>query len=397
MFYFAKLLNMAMSGIDGTNVIPTISNIGFAILLVGFMVSVYQAAMRGGDLQALAASAIKYLIVAMIISNWASVFRSVNGSFTTAADFIGNSSGAGDMFLSWMTQLQQQAATNPNLTFWDMITGDLAGSISVLLLLVAYIIYALAIIIFCFFYTLYGSVLYVVGPLVLAVLPIAGVGHLAKTYAINLMIWNAWAILYAVFGALITAIQVNRVNDVLGHGFLGFLEGVPDSTILGLVSIFYALSVALIPFIAKRIVSGDAGSTAFAMVRAGAFAAGAALAAATGFASGATSGSSAGSTAGAGSATAGSSVATSSSPPVPPAFSMGEFLQSGFSSATSSERAPAPGSTSAEVGAESQSHPPTPSRKPSFVYHARSVTEAVTFNTAKALARVAGRNNAENN
>jgi len=173
MFYFAKLLNMAMSGIDGTNVIPTISNIGFAILLVGFMVSVYQAAMRGGDLQALAASAIKYLIVAMIISNWSSVFRSVNGSFTTAADFIGNSSGAGDMFLSWMTQLQQQAATNPNLTFWDMITGDLAGSISVLLLLVAYIIYALAIIIFCFFYTLYGSVLYVVGPLVLAVLPIA--------------------------------------------------------------------------------------------------------------------------------------------------------------------------------------------------------------------------------
>ena len=397
MFYFAKLLNMAMSGIDGTNVIPTISNIGFAILLVGFMVSVYQAAMRGGDLQALAGSAIKYLIVAMIISNWASVFRSVNGSFTTAADFIGSSSGAGDMFLSWMTQLQQQAATNPNLTFWDMITGDLAGSISVLLLLVAYIIYALAIIIFCFFYTLYGSVLYVVGPLVLAVLPIAGIGHLAKTYAINLMIWNAWAILYAIFGALITAIQVNRVNDVLGHGFLGFLEGVPDSTILGLVSIFYALSVALIPFIAKRIVSGDAGSTAFAMVRAGAFAAGAALAAANGFASGATSGSSAGTTAGAGSATTGSSVATSSSPPLPPAFSMGEFLQSGFSSANSSERAPTPGSTSPEVGTESQSHAPVPSRKPSFVYHARSVTEAVTFNTAKALAKVAGRNNAENN
>jgi len=211
------------------------------------------------------------------------------------------------------------------------------------------------------------------------------------------MIWNAWAILYAIFGALITAIQVNRVNDVLGHGFLGFLEGVPDSTILGLVSIFYALSVALIPFIAKRIVSGDAGSTAFAMVRAGAFAAGAALAAATGFASSATSGSSAGTSAGAGSATTGSSVATSSSPPLPPAFSMGEFLQSGFSSANSSERAPTPGSTSPEVGTESQSHAPAPSRKPSFVYHARSVTEAVTFNTAKALAKVAGRNNAGNN
>ena len=89
----------------------------------------------------------------------------------------------------------------------------------------AYVLYALAIIVFCFFYTLFGAVLYVVGPLVLALIPISGVGQLGKTYAINVMIWNAWGILYAVFGALITAIQVNQVNDVLGNGFLGFLQG----------------------------------------------------------------------------------------------------------------------------------------------------------------------------
>jgi hypothetical protein len=297
-----------------------------------------------------------------------------------------------------MTQLQQQAATNPNLTFWDMISGDLAGSISVLLLLVAYIIYASAIIIFCFFYTLYGSVLYVVGPLVLAVLPIAGVGQLAKTYAINLMVWNAWAILYAVFGALISAIQVNRINDVLGHGFLGFLEGVPDSTILGLVSIFYALSVAMIPFIAKRIVSGDVGSTAFAMVRAGAFAAGASLAAVSGFAAGASGGASAGTASSSGSGTS-AATASSMSPPVPPAHTMGGFLHSGFSSAVNSDRAPQvrSDSTTSEVGTENQSHGLAPSRRPSFVYHARSVTEAVMFNTAKALGKATGRDNAENN
>src|SRR5258708_39540826 len=83
------------------------------------------------------------------------------------------------------------------------------------------------------------------------------------------MIWNAWGILYAVFGALITAIQVNQVNNILGNGFLGFLKGAGDSVMLGLVSIFYALAIALIPFIAKRIISGDVGSTAFALVRAG--------------------------------------------------------------------------------------------------------------------------------
>ena len=38
MFYFQQLLNMAMSGIDGTAIIPTVTNFAFAILLVGFLI-----------------------------------------------------------------------------------------------------------------------------------------------------------------------------------------------------------------------------------------------------------------------------------------------------------------------------------------------------------------------
>ena len=225
MFYFQQLLNTALAGIDGTAIISTVTNIAFAILLIGFLIGLYQAAFRGGDLQALAGTAIKYLVVAMIVSNWATVFRGVNGSFNTIANSIGSSSGAGDMFQSWMGQLQQQFTNNPSLTLTDIITGDAAATITVVLLVVAYLLYALAMIVFCFFYTLFGAVLYVVGPLVLALIPIPGVGQLGKSYAVNVMIWNAWGILYAVFGALITAIQVNQVNNILGNGFLGFLKG----------------------------------------------------------------------------------------------------------------------------------------------------------------------------
>ena len=263
MFYFQQLLNTALAGIDGTAIIPTVTNFAFAILLIGFLIGLYQAAFRGGDVQALAGTAIKYLVVAMIVSNWATVFRGVNGSFNTVANFIGSSSGAGDMFQSWMGQLQQQFANNPSLTLTDIITGDAAATITVVLLVVAYLLYALAMIVFCFFYTLFGAILYVIGPLVLALIPISGVAQLGKAYAFNVMIWNAWGILYAVFGALITAIQVNQVNNILGNGFLGFLKGTGDSVILGLVSIFYALAIALIPFIAKKIISGDVGSTVF--------------------------------------------------------------------------------------------------------------------------------------
>jgi len=400
-FYFQHLLNTAMGGIDATSIISTVTNIAFAILLVAFLIGLYQAALRGGDLQALAVTAIKYLVVAMIIANWASVFRDVNGSCNAVANFIGSSSGAGDMFLNWMTQLQQQATTNPGLTFWDLINGDPAGTIAVLLLLVAYVVYALAIIIFCFFYTLFGSVLYVLGPLVLALIPVSGIGQLGKTYAINLMIWNAWGILYAVFGALITAIHFNQVNDVLGNGFLGFLRGVPDSVMLGLVSIFYALAIALVPFIAKRIISGDVGSSAFALVRAASVAAGAALAGVTGFASGASAApASAGGSGTAGASSAGASAGVASSTPPPtPATSMTSFLRSGIASAPNSEISPAPPppKTNGAGRSGNSSRPASAAAGAGFGYRPHSVTQVITFNVARALGKAAGRNNAENN
>lgn len=392
MFYFQQLLNTALGGIDATSVIPTISNMAFAILLIGFLVGLYQAVLRGGDLQVLAVTAIKYLVVAMIVANWSTVFRDVNGSFNTVASFIGNSSGAGDMFVNWMTQLQQQAQSNPNLTFWDMITGDAAGAITVGMLLIAYVLYALAIIVFCFFYTLFGSVLYVLGPLVLAVIPVSGIGQLGKSYAINVMIWNAWGILYAVFGALITAIHFNQVSDVLGNGFLGFLRGVPDSVILGLVSIAYALAIALVPFIARKVISGDVGSTAFAFIRAGAIAAGAALAGVSGFSAGSSSAvaGSGSSSAGAGVSTvSGSSVIASSTPP--PVPTMPEFLRSGVASAMKSNASPlAPSPSSNGQTASRAAAVAAGAGGPSITYRPHGVVEVVSFNAGRALGRAAG-------
>jgi hypothetical protein len=370
-FYFQQLLNNALAGIDGTAIIPTVTNFAFAILLIGFLIGLYQAAFRGGDVQALAGTAIKYLVVAMIVSNWATVFRGVNGSFNTVANFIGSSSGAGDMFQSWMGQLQQQFANNPSLTLTDIITGDAAATITVVLLVVAYLLYALAMIVFCFFYTLFGAILYVVGPLVLALIPIPGVGQLGKAYAFNVMIWNAWGILYAVFGALITAIQVNQVNNILGNGFLGFLKGTGDSIILGLVSIFYALAIALIPFLAKKIISGDAGSTVYSLVRTGASALGTAVAGTFGIAAGLSSGSMGG---GAGYAAGGSGSAGASSSP---ASGMGEFIRGGLSSAmTSNSSPPTPPS----------SRTSTPRQTTGYAYRPHGSAQVLSYAAGRSLA-----------
>jgi hypothetical protein len=372
-FYFQQLLNTALAGIDGTAIIQTVTNFAFAILLIGFLIGLYQAAFRSGDVQALAGTAIKYLVVAMIVSNWATVFRGVNGSFNTVANFIGSSSGAGDMFQSWMGQLQQQFANNPSLTLTDIITGDAAATITVVLLVVAYLLYALAMIVFCFFYTLFGAILYVIGPLVLALIPISGVAQLGKAYAFNVMIWNAWGILYAVFGALITAIQVNQVNNILGNGFLGFLKGAGDSVMLGLVSIFYALAIALIPFIAKSIISGDAGSTVYSLARAGASALGTAVAGTFGIAAGLGSGSVA---SGAGYAGGSGSAGALTSP----ASGMGEFIRGGLNSAmTSNSSPPTPPSSRTDA----------PRKTTGYVYRPHGSAQVLSYAVGRGLGAAA--------
>jgi hypothetical protein len=405
MFYFQQLLNQGLNGIDKTAMITTVVGIGYTILVVGFLIGLYQAALRGGDVQSLAITGIKYLVVAIILANWSTVFREVNDSFNQVAQFIDNSSGAGDMFLSWFDQLKQQFANNGVNSILPSITASFAAITTALMVLLAYIIYAMMVVIFAFFYVLYGCVLYVLGPLVFALLPMAGVGQLAKSYATNLMIWNAWGILYATFGSLITAIQFNRVDAVMNQGFLqGFFRGSSDATVLGMVSIFYALALGLIPFIAKRLISGDVGSTAGSLVKAAATAAGALISAGAGFSAGAGAASEAApamASAGVGtSAGAGTSAIASSSAP-PPQPSLAQTIRAGVMSAVqgtaptapssngggSAQQAAAASSGASSGGGGSQRRSQSPS-----AFRPVGVTQTVAFHAGKFAGNIIGGN-----
>jgi hypothetical protein len=201
-------------------------------------------------------------------------------------------------------------------------------------------------------------------------------------------------VLYAIFGALITAIQGNRVNDILGHGFLGFLESVPDSLMLGLVSIFYALAIAVIPFIAKRVISGDVGSTAFSFVRAGATAASAGLATVSGFAAGISSASGGTATLGSSSSSASAALSSSSPPPVP---SMPDFIRSGIASAMHSNSSPTASRNVSQDERQMQLASTSAGNRTNAGYRPHSVTQVVSFNVARALGRAAGQSKSDNN
>ncbi len=193
-----------------------------------------------------------------------------------------------------------------------MITGSVAGLLDGILIIVAYLLYPIVIVIFGFFYIFYGSILYIFGPIVIALMPLGATNRIAKAYIENVFIWNAWPILYGGFGALLTAVQMGQVGQMLNQNdFLGGLGNLEGSFLIGIASIIFSLAIAVIPFIAKRIVTGDVGSTAGAMIGAAVTALTVGAAAVEGAAAGLAAGG--GGTATGTSASAGSSGATAGS------------------------------------------------------------------------------------
>jgi hypothetical protein len=324
---FERFLTQAVAGIDSTSITSGMQTVAYVVLLVGFLWQVYQSALHGGDVRGLGTNLIKYIVTAVVIMNYGAVFTTINQGFVNAGNWIGNASGGLSLFDNWKNDLQTEYSQAGVQQLWGLITGSMAGLIDGLLIIVAYLLYPIVIVLFGFFYIFYGSVLYIFGPIVIALLPLGGRNRIAKSYIENVFIWNAWPILYGGFGALLSAVQMGQVGQMLNQNdFLGGLGNLEGSFLIGIASIIYSLAIAVIPFIAKRIVSGDVGATAVALVGAAATVVTAGIAAGegaavglaaagTGGAQGAGAGSSASTAAGSGRLTAAS---TGSNQPASP-------------------------------------------------------------------------------
>jgi hypothetical protein len=267
MFYFEQLLLTALSGIDSYNITSTVLGVAGTILLLSFLYSAYQAFAVGGDVRMLAIGGITYFILGLVFVNYGTVFREVISMFNSVADFIYSSVGVGDLFNNWLNDLSTYFNQNGWSSLWGLINGGISGLLGALLIIVAFIIFPLSYTLFTLFYALYGTVLYVVGPFVLALLPARGYGQLARTYLLNLMIFGAWGLIYAILQALMTAVNMGSLNAVLNaNGIMNSFFGSGEVILLAVASIVFSIAIAFIPFIASRIVRGEVGSTMLVMV-----------------------------------------------------------------------------------------------------------------------------------
>jgi hypothetical protein len=265
-FYFEQVLQTALNGID-QNVTEPVLQLAGAILILSLLYAVYEAYSNGGDVRALGVAGIKYLVLGLVFINYQQAFRSVNGMFNGVADHIYNTNGIGDVIQNWLNSVSAYVGQQGLSSFWTLVTGAISGLLDVLLILVGLIILPVSYTLFTLAYVMYGSILYLVGPFVLALWPSRSMGQLSRTYFVNLMIFQSWGLLYAILQVLITALQMNSVNAVLGgNGVLNAFVGSSQMILLGAVSVLFSIAIALIPFLASRLVRGEVGSTVSAMI-----------------------------------------------------------------------------------------------------------------------------------
>jgi hypothetical protein len=314
MFLFEQMFNTALNGINSAGLMSSILTVAYGILLASLLFSAYEAWVRGGDVRALGVSAAKYLALGLLFLNggavYDSVVRAVLGAFNQIAHTMAGA-GPNDVFTNWKNELVVAASSG---TFLNVITGSIAGLLSTILLFVAMILYPVAYAIFSILYALYGTILYTTGPLVLALLPTMGLGSLARRYAINFMIFGAWGLIYGVFCRLAIALNIHSMAAITSAGNLGgLLSGAASEVLLAAASILFSVCILLIPFLAKRVVEGDLGSSMLTVLGTAAAMAQAAVATASGASDGFSRASSAGAAEGGGSGAA----VSSGAPPMP--------------------------------------------------------------------------------
>jgi hypothetical protein len=342
MFYYEQMFNTALSGIMSAGLMSSVLTVAYGILLASLLFSAYEAWTKGGDVRALGVAGVKYLALGALFMNdgavYERVFRDVLGAFNQISHTMAGA-GPTDVFKGWANDIYVQG--NLSTTFLNLVTGSIPGLLSALLLLIAMIVYPVAYALFAVFYSLYGAILFVTGPLVLALMPSFGLGSLARRYAINVMIFGAWGLIYGIFCRLAIAINVNSMAALTSaNSFAGVLAGASQEILLAVASILFSVCILLIPVLAKRIVEGDLGGSMLTVLGAATTMAQSLMSVAAG-ASGGMQGAAAGAGGGAPAGSGGGvAAASSNTAPAGPSAAGGGAGSSATSSGSRSPRGP---------------------------------------------------------
>jgi hypothetical protein len=273
-YFWASAFQSAFNGINSSNLIGVLSGVAYGVLLLSFLWGVYESFLRGGDVRGVVVSLLKYGVTTLVIRNWSQVFQDGVNGFGSIASAIIQNSVKQDLTSSWTQQLQTYYSTQSSsgmangLDALSHIDGALGTAlINLLLTVVAVAIWPLCVEVFALVYSLWGCVLYCIGPLVLALMPSTGFSRIAKGYIQNLIIWNMWVVLIAILWAMLWAMNLTSIDTLLNtDGILGYLQGINATLLVSISTLLLSLCTLLIPFVARHVLHGEFGAVGMAAV-----------------------------------------------------------------------------------------------------------------------------------
>jgi hypothetical protein len=135
--------------------------------------------------------------------------------------------------------------------------------IEILLLIItilAAICYIVAYAVLSILFTLWGLILYAIGPLLVATIPSEFFGGMGKTYIKGLIQWLAWPVLFAVLSELMSLLQADQSTSNIWQNapwVISSSSSINSSILIGITTIVFSLMLLSMPWIAHKILSGD--------------------------------------------------------------------------------------------------------------------------------------------
>jgi hypothetical protein len=233
-----------------------ISGLSIGLVAVTALIGVYAAFVEGGNVRTLCTTLLKYVIAAYVISNWTSLFSTMaNDMLTVTQTIASTSSSTNDVFNAFQQSLNTYYQNTGNGSILQWFNNATGQTILTILTALCAFLEAAAYAFFCLWYTFWGAILWGIGPIIIALLPGAGLGKYATAYLSKVGEWLLWPVLYAILGSLMTALNMNTATNLAN-------ASASNSQINAQVFIIetaVALGVCLltIPFTAHALISGQ--------------------------------------------------------------------------------------------------------------------------------------------
>ena len=252
MFFYDSFFNQALTALGGT-ALTSVQTVSYMILGITFLLSVYEAFARGGDTRQLMMGFLKYVIAAVAIQNWPAVFNDIHTGMESIAWSITSQDYVSLWQTNYATFLQNNTASAA-----ASAAAFMANFVSDSTRIIVALIFGVAVYLFDFIYAIWGCVLFVLAPLLIATMPSLNLAGFGKKFLTGLAEWCMWPVLYAVFAAMAFGMNSADVTSIAASkNYADIVAGTSNVYLISIMSLVVALCLLLIPFLAHFLIGAS--------------------------------------------------------------------------------------------------------------------------------------------